>query len=181
MPMPSSSASFSSFENTVRTTQIIHIALITGSLTFVVLVTVMTKAFEGGLNWDLSTSALLSLVVGGMTLATSFFVPAQLENASITQLASSLREEGAGKPGSAEWEQRSTAALGHIYQTVGVITAALMEGGALASVAFLFMEPSPINVIVAVAIIGVMVVRLPMREKAQSWLEDKRRALRMGV
>ena len=179
--MPSSSASFTTFENTVRTTQIIHLSLIGGSLTFVVVAAMITKTFENGWNFDLSTGALLALVVGGMTLATSFLVPVQLENASIAQLVNSLREQGVVRSMGVEWEQRTTAALANLYQTVRIITAAMMEGGALASVAFLFMGPSPINVIVAAVIIGVMIVRFPTLEKAQVWLEDKRRAIQMGV
>lgn len=170
-------------EKTTRTLQVIlgamavGVAVFLGIVVFVIPPAGQGQAQEGraGLPGPVAALPVISVVaytVTAILLPLSFVAPAVV--------AESLRKKrAAGKTGPAKGSPMTDdrAALAEIYQTRMILGAALTEAPAfLATVAYMI-ERNPMAMGLALALLGVMVMRVPTVPRVAFWVDAQHERL----
>ncbi len=176
----------------IRTCQIIVGALVMGVLVFLVITLFLTQVVmnpapapgevagvpampaPGGSSLPVIT--LVAVAMGVMNLALSFVVP----KLTVTQGRRKIAQE---KPDSVAktdlnpsgpkqlYPAGYTGKLAQLYQTQLIIGSALLEAAAFfATVAYL-VERSPIALLTALVLLGVLITRFPSSNQVNNWLD----------
>jgi hypothetical protein len=167
-----------------RTCQIIVGALVMGVVSFLVIVLlfvprsimlapVPAAAGPAGapmpapLPAGLPIITYIALAMGISVLVLSFVVP----NLIVSRARSQMAKGTAPKIGKAEADDG--AAFLPIYQTQLIIGAALLEGGAFFAAIAYMLERSPLALLAAGVLLGLLVTRVPTIERVRGWIEKQ--------
>ena len=167
-----------------RTCQIIVAALVMGVVSFLVIVLlfvprsimlapVPAAAGPAGapmpapLPAGLPIITYIALAMGISVLVLSFVVP----NLIVSRARSQMAKGTAPKIGKAQEEDG--AAFLPTYQTQLIVGAALLEGGAFFAAIAYMLERSPLALLAAGVLLGLLVTRVPTIERVRGWIEKQ--------
>ena len=150
------------FAKAVRQQRLIVLALLGGSMMFIVAISVAHfVALKGKpVSPDLPNLALVAVAVAGGALASSFLVPESLRKQAVER-----QSAAAATPAD------DTSALLVGWQTTILIRTAMFEGAAVLS-AILFLLTADFAALgIAIAMIGMIAMGLPSEMTARRWLD----------
>jgi hypothetical protein len=167
-----------------RTCQIIVAALVMGVVSFLVVVLlfvpksmmlapVLAEAGPAGAAAPapppagLPIISYIALAMAVSVLVLSFVVPKLIVSNARSQIAKGT----APKTGKAE--EAEAAEFLPVYQTQLIIGAALLEGGAFFAAIAYMLERSPLALVAAGVLLGLLVTRFPTTERVRAWIEKQ--------
>ena len=171
----------------VRICQIIIAALIAGVLFFLTVTLFITHVImppaapvggmaAGGGSLPLPLITLIAVAMAVINLAMSFVVPKLVVDQGRRKIA------GEGPDAVMKTDPSSpkqlypagyTDKLAALYQTQLIIGAALLEGAAFFAVIAYLLERSPIALLTALVLLGVMFTRFPTGDRVNNWLDQQ--------
>ena len=154
------------FEASVRTMQIIVVALMMGVLSCLLVVLLTTKGNVLGLN----KPTLMTLIAAGfgfLMIVNHFVIPGIISKAQLKQTASNELPEGGE-----ESKQQHVVA---IFQTQLIIGMALLEGAAFFNLVELMIDKSGFSLGIVILLMSLMLMKFPTRDKVSFWVQDRMR------
>ena len=156
------------FEASVRTMQIIALALVMGVLLFLGLVLFTT---QGNLNGKPGVLTMIGTGIGLVMVVNQFVIPGMIVKSQLKQAAT---------PGSRQIDDAEKGAwLLGIYQTQLIVGLALLEGAAFLNLVTMMLERCLGTLGVVGLLLGLMLKKFPTRDKVSFWVQDKLRELNM--
>ncbi len=179
----------------VRTCQIIIGALIAGVFFFLLITLFITHVMmppaapvggmavgagaipaPGGGSLPLPLISLIAVAFGIMNLAMSFVVPKLVVDQGRRKVAlagpDAVTQSDPSGPKQL-YPAGYTGKLAALYQTQLIIGAALLEGAAFFAVIAYLLERSPIALLTALVLLGVMFTRFPTGDRVNNWLDQQ--------
>jgi hypothetical protein len=176
---------------TLRTCQIIVIALIMGVLFYLAIITLVVPplfnpapalrgegageaAIAGPGNSPLVVITYLALAVGLVDLVLSFVLPKLNTDQARRRLAQKGPAESTrGVPSESKQSGPAgdTGKLLSLYQTQLIIGAAMLEGGAFFAAVAYMLDRNPIALVTAIVLLGTMAARFPTSNRLTAWLD----------
>ncbi len=171
----------------VRICQIIIAALIAGVLFFLTVTLFITQAImpppapvggmaAGGGSLPLPLITLIAVAMAVINLAMSFVVPKLVVDQGRRKIAGEgpdavMKTDPSGPK--QLYPAGYTDKLAELYQTQLIIGAALLEGAAFFAVIAYLLERSPIALLTALVLLGVMFTRFPTGDRVNNWLDQQ--------
>lgn len=151
----------------VRTMQIIAVALIMGVLTFLLVVLLVTKGDIGGMQ----NAGLMTMIAAGfgfLMIVNHFVIPPIVTGTQLKQAAAEFSQQQ---------EQVRGQQLYGIYQTQLIIGMALLEGAAFFNLIAMMLEKSVASLGVVILLLCLMLVKFPTHTKVSWWVQDNLREM----
>ena len=156
------------FEASVRTMQIIALALVIGVLLFLGVVLFTT---QGNLNGKPGVLTMIGAVIGLVMVVNQFVIPGMIVKSQLKQAAT---------PGSRQIDHAEKIAwLLGIYQTQLIVGLALLEGAAFLNLVIMMLERCLGTLGVVGLLLGLILKKFPTRDKVSFWVQDKLRDLQL--
>ena len=156
------------FDASVRTVQIIALALIMGVVIFLGVVLVATAS-----RIDDSPEMITKIAAGFafLMLVNHFVIPPIIVKAQLKQaIAAGLNQK--------QDDDKIQECCG-VYQTQLIVGFALLEGAAFFNLVALMLEHCVASIIVVTLLLLLMVAKFPTRDKVSFWVQDKLRELQL--
>ena len=156
------------FEASVRTVQIIALALIMGVVTFLGGVLVATAS-----RIDDSPEMITKIAAGFafLMLVNYFVIPPIIIKAQLKQaIAAGMNQK--------QDDEKIQKCCG-IYQTQLIVGFALLEGAAFFNLVAMMLEHCVASIIVVTLLLLLMAAKFPTRDKVSFWVQDKLRELQL--
>lgn len=158
-----------SVQNLARVMQIIVGAMAAGLVVFLAIVLVMERIDPPGgpdraFILGLPMMTLLAVIFGFTCPLMSFVIPGLIADGGLKQLAN---RAPTAEPAD------DAAAIGQLFQTRLIIASALIEGAAFLALIAYMLEHHPVALGVAVALIAVLLSRIPTLDRVQGWMDEQ--------
>jgi hypothetical protein len=159
-----------SFDDNVRTLQIIHGALAAGVSFFLAIVVLMIRKGEilGKQPW--SVTPMITMV------AILFAVAAIVAHVVIPSLLVTSQRKAMAK--TAKTEQGDFDGMVALYTTQKIVAAALLEGAAFFNTIAYFLEGTAIPLLLALLLVVLILNRIPSRDGMTRWIDAQLAQLR---
>ncbi len=156
------------FEASVRTMQIIALALIMGVVMFLGVVLVARAGkFDGEPN-------TMNFIAAGFTflmLVNHFVIPPIIIKTQLKQaIAAGMNQQ--------QDHEKILTCCG-VYQTQLIVGFAFLEGAAFSNLVAMMVEHSALLIAVVTLLLLLMVAKFPTRDKVKFWVQDKLRELQL--